>query len=404
MNYNKKTRAIAAACLSVVFMILLLSGCDFSGISDIPGIGGVPGGASEGCYIDGKKIEIRTPEIETYAYKALSAEEKQIYAAAYTALCSFENEFEIRGVDYELYFDIYGDALTALLNDCPEFFWLSGNVEANAEYQAGSDKGNVKFSMAVYDYWRGKDIADAADGLESEVAEIVGAAKEYVSDFERVKYVHDTIILYTVYDTESFELGDGADAKAKAMSNTAFGALTEAKALCGGYAKAFSLIMHELGFECEYITGSADGGPHAWNLLKLDGDYYHIDLTWDDLDGDPGDIIYSYFCLNDTELLKTHTPDTVYESLSAGSMNYNYHVYNGLYLEEYSFDAVEKMTDECGGEGMVSIKCADNDVFESALDGLLSDGKVYDIEAFKSAGSFQYMTDEALLIISFILG
>ncbi len=403
MIMSKKIRAFAAACLLMASVILMFSGCELLGISDIPGIGDQSIGASEGCYIDGKKIEIRTPERETYSYKALSAEEKQIYSAAYTTLCSFENEFEIRGVDYELYFDIYGDALTALLNDCPEFFWLSGNVEANAEYQVGSDKGNVKISMGVYDYWKGKNLSDAAGELEAAVKEIVSTAKDFSTDFERVKYVHDTIILNTEYDTESFELGDRADAEAKAMSNTAYGALAGEKVLCGGYAKAFSIIMHELGYECEYITGTADGGAHAWNLVKLDGEYYHIDLTWDDLDGSPCDIIYSYFCLNDSELLKTHTPDPEYNSFSAEATKYNYHVYNALYLEEYSFEAVNKMSDLYDGEGMFSIKCANYGVFDDALRDLVTNGRIYDLDIMSSLGTYQYMSDEKLYVVTILL-
>lgn len=54
-----------------------------------------------------------------------------------------------------------------------------------------------------------------------------------------------------------------------------------------GYAKAYMLIMNELGIECGLVTGIAknstgSSGGHAWNYINLDGDYYMVDVTWDD--------------------------------------------------------------------------------------------------------------------------
>ena len=56
--------------------------------------------------------------------------------------------------------------------------------------------------------------------------------------------------------------------------------------MCAGYAKAYQLILNRMGIECGYITGNAVNdmvsGPHAWNYVRLDGNYYQVDVTWDD--------------------------------------------------------------------------------------------------------------------------
>lgn len=402
MIKNKSARALIISCVILIISSVILTGCEFTEFPVLSGIGGQIGAHPDGLYIDGVKAEIIEPERETEAFKNLSEDEQMIYKSAYTALRGIKNEFAIYGVDYDRYLTVYGNALFAFLRDYPEFFWLNGYVEANAEFQEGSSIGNVMISLGIYDYWKDNDVAKAAAELDAEVQKIADAAREYITDFERVKYVHDTIILGVEYDVASFELGDKVTIEAEAKSNTAYGALTNGTALCGGYASAFMLIMQELGIKCEFITGEADGGPHAWNMIELDGEYYHIDLTWDDLDGTQHEVIYNYFCLNDDQILKNHVSYNENESLSADATKYNYHIYNNLYLEDYSFDTVNKMAESYDGSGMLSIKCASIEVLENLVDEIVTDSKIYDIAAFSSIDSYQYMLDDEMLVLTLL--
>ena len=94
-------------------------------------------------------------------------------------------------------------------------------------------------------------------------------------------------------------------------AHTSYGCLVNRKAVCAGYAKAYMLIMNELGIECGYVEGSAgtqgNFGPHAWNYIKLDDGYYMVDLTWDDPIGNPpGNIYHNYFCVSTETISKDH--------------------------------------------------------------------------------------------------
>lgn len=77
---------------------------------------------------------------------------------------------------------------------------------------------------------------------------------------------------------------------------TSAGVLINGSAVCDGYSHAFLYIMTRLGVEC-YVPAS-DSMDHAWNIVKVDGNYYHIDCTWDDWDN-LGMMDHNYFLLSD---------------------------------------------------------------------------------------------------------
>ena len=83
-------------------------------------------------------------------------------------------------------------------------------------------------------------------------------------------------------------------------SDTAIGALFEGKAICSGYSDAMSLFLDKLGLENVRIATE----EHVWNVVLIDGTWYHIDLTWDDpIVTNGGDIIqYDYFLITTDEL------------------------------------------------------------------------------------------------------
>ena len=111
----------SAICLFTVLSLIVMSGCDLSGIGKLPGLSG----AEEAkLYLDGNLTEISTPDRESPAYRSYNEIQKLIYSAAYTALvaANSHNEFKLSGVDYQEVFSAYGDVLTTFMNDYPEFF------------------------------------------------------------------------------------------------------------------------------------------------------------------------------------------------------------------------------------------------------------------------------------------
>ena len=84
-----------------------------------------------------------------------------------------------------------------------------------------------------------------------------------------------------------------------------YGVFVDKKAICGGYSKAFSYLCDKVGIETITVTGDADGEAHMWNMVKLDGEWYNVDCTWDDpiiKRNDPDFVRHDYLLVKDSEI------------------------------------------------------------------------------------------------------
>lgn len=116
----------------------------------------------------------------------------------------------------------------------------------------------------------GKEVFDAAFAAVDQVV------KDGMSEEEKVKAIHD----YLIYSANYVNNGDYQHAEKWASG--AGGVLIHKEGVCNSYAIAFYMMAVSAGLDCRYVTGTADGGGHAWNQVKVDGKWYYIDCTWDD--------------------------------------------------------------------------------------------------------------------------
>ena len=122
-----------------------------------------------------------------------------------------------------------------------------------------------------------------------------------MTDEEKIKAVHDYIINNSKYDSERAD-----DQIAKYDSDTAYGNLIQGYGICGGYTDSMKIFLDRLNIP-NYKIASEN---HVWNLVYINGDWYHLDLTWDDPVSQNGkDILeYNFFLITTEELesLKTN--------------------------------------------------------------------------------------------------
>ncbi|MCM1297055.1 MAG: InlB B-repeat-containing protein [Muribaculaceae bacterium] len=86
-------------------------------------------------------------------------------------------------------------------------------------------------------------------------------------------------------------------------SYSAYGVLANRTAVCNGYALAYKLLLQEVGIECCMVTSTAMN--HAWNLIRLGGQYYQVDTTWDDPTWDLiGRVVHDYMFCSDGAFAK----------------------------------------------------------------------------------------------------
>lgn len=128
----------------------------------------------------------------------------------------------------------------------------------------------------------------------------IAANTDGMNDRDKAKYFHDYLILHASYSTMLEEK----------VNHSAYHCLVNGYSVCDGYASAFKLLCDEAQIPCDVVLGQSNGGNHAWNLIQLDGAWYHVDVTFDDPVGMPEDYVGSqYFCLTTAEILKDHTID-----------------------------------------------------------------------------------------------
>ncbi len=189
-----------------------------------------------------------------------------------------------------------------------------------------------------------------------------------MNEFEKIKYIHDTVTKNCVYG----ELKSGSH-------DSAYGCLVKGKANCEGYSKAFLLLCNKAGIDSMIVTGTAQGNDgesdsHMWNMVKLEGKWYHIDLTWDDPTLTPVDksyIRYDFFNLTDSEILQTHTSEKnrFYVYPKANSYKGNYFVYNNYCAVDFdsAYDAMERAVTDAvlNGNKYASIKLNNSKTYSS---------------------------------------
>ena len=149
---------------------------------------------------------------------------------------------------------------------------------------------------------------EAAEKREQDVKEqavvdaaIASCVTDGMSNYEIAKALHDYLALNNEYDMRYYS------GNVPAISYTAYGALVNRTSVCAGYALAYERLMDQVGIPCEYVTGMTTNGYHAWNIVQIDGEWYHVDVTWDDPTPDrEGYVRYKYFLKSDKAMSRDH--------------------------------------------------------------------------------------------------
>lgn len=327
--------------LALVFAVLLiLSGC--MGGSDN---GGDTASVSEGdstaefdIYPDNNPFTV-VGRFDRAQYKALNDLQKSIYIKLDNALYNMQEGFvplgECEQRDVEL-------AYYALRNDRPEYFWIPN------EYSLRSNGNGFDFRFVEKDSdWvcSEKQRAEFEREIKAELAEFLKTVGDEDTEYQLELAAHDRICDRVTYDNAAL-----ASPENNAHAWSIVGGIAEGKAVCEGYSRAFQVMMYMLGIDCSLATG-VTSRPHMWNTVKIDGDWYNVDVTSDDAESG---FYHFFFNVTDEYIEKSYT---VYQKadkasdgdISSGKFNLflpnctaikqNYHVVNSLYIG--SADQVE---------------------------------------------------------------
>jgi len=234
-------------------------------------------GFYEDSGITGEQYTFDTTYYPYYGY--LSDDAKALYKQIYANVLAFKTSL-VPVVEITVSEVI--NVINAVYHDHPELFWM----ESGYTYKYTQDNICVHVNLEFNE--TANDIETAKTQFEARANEIIDGASSLITDYEKEKYVYQALIDCVEYD-ETAEL-----------HQSPYSALVYGKSVCAGYARAFQYIMLELGVPTYYCTGETQG--HAWNIVKLDGGYYNVDVSRADTKSSPE----RYFNRTDEDLRGTH--------------------------------------------------------------------------------------------------
>ena len=265
-------------------------------------------------------------------------------------------------------------------DDHPDVFWLDDT--SLYSYVESGDSITIELNFKL----DGDALAAAKQRLEQSVRAATDNAPTDATDYQLELYVHDYLLEHCAYDSEAVELHQNDSVRANEQN--AYGALVEGKAVCEGYARAFCLLCTRLGLKNWVLQGTSENVNHIWNCVELDGNWYHVDATWDDRDGEStsGSDNYYYFNVNDTEIKKDHTPAALYSDYDAydalyngyiptcGSMDYNYFTLNGKTIVDLDSEDLPSFVAEnaAAGAATCAFVVGDDLNFDDTYDQMVS--------------------------------
>ncbi len=232
-------------------------------------------------------------------YDSLDNRDREVYQIAYDLVMhkdesGYDRTLSMDSFEYSERENSLFPIIHAMLSDHPELFYLQSNGRKFGirTVKMGSIC-KVTFSLE-----------EGEPDENEKIARFERATQDFMSDInlnatdpEIELQIHDKLINLVTYDYELLE----RDHNNGDLGNTAYGALVEDsmgqknRAICGGYAQFFQYLLQQAGIEAAYVSGYADNesgtlseqGSHAWNIVKLDGEWYEVDSCWDDIDPPP---------------------------------------------------------------------------------------------------------------------
>lgn len=305
-----------------------------------------------------------------YAYHTLDEADRKLYLELLDALQQRKKDITVSTVQP----DTLKNVFTCVMSDHPELFYVDGYQYT--KYTIGNTITRISF-FGTYSMTE-EEIRKNQEAIDAYVSTCLSGMPKTEDEYDKVKYLYDYLIEKTEYDKEA------------PNNQNICSVFIERCSVCQGYAKALQYLMQKAGMVSTLITGYTGDEGHAWNLVRVNGAYYYIDVTWGDASytfaegsdsytGEIPPINYDYFLVTTKDLCVTHQPDYAIRLPECIEEKDNYYVREGLYLTEYSEDKLKQIFEQAyaGASGFIMFKCSDEQVFDIIKQKLIDEQAVF---------------------------
>ncbi len=345
-----------------------------------------------------------------YAYEFLSENEKKVY----NQLCSAIENFKPSVTSFAAPVNTASieKVVDYIAKDRPQYFWMN----SGASWTFDSVTKNVKAVNLKYCYTQSQ-VQSMQKQIDSVVNGICAKIKPGMSNYDILLTVYESLINMIDYDTVGLNAQEKNGLKAGDADElrSIYGAFVNKKSVCVGYARATQYILQKYGIECVLVS-SIESEDHAWNLAKIDGEYYHIDTTWGDGSNTDASknhshrVNYDYLCMTSEALsrLDSHTPESKMPIPDCTSDKCDYYKKTGAFFEAEDYAKFTEMLTSAfaKGEKSVTFKCSTKDLYGKMKKHIIEDKKVWDYagEAAEKSGftlpsKYWYQTGDELYTI-----
>lgn len=373
--------AVVAIALAAAFLFLQL-----------PELGDTP--SYDLSDVDDSGAELPEPADTAY-YHQLTPFEQSIYNALLPTVSTAGKTVEFTNVNIMDFSDCCYTVTRALQYDHPEYFWFTGGYSFDYSFHAFSDEGDITLTPKYYEYAAAFfDVAEKGEKLDKAVKNVADKARRHTADpYGQMVFVHDYLVKNAYYDHDGLEdYYQTSHNPASEYIFSAYGCLVNGKTVCSGYAKAYMLVLRELGLDCLYVVGDA-GEAHGWNCVYLDGEGYYVDITWDDPDFEPEIPLYNYAFITEETLSRTHTVDMPFTPPACTATKYDYYLHRGYYDGEYDFATAQTIITKQAGGKAAYLRFGSLAELQQAIKDLFDNKKIHKIAGGKRYGRYTYNED-----------
>lgn len=326
----------------------------------------------------GSGYQFLSEEASCFAYQSLKEAEQIWYHDIAESLGAMEEKTRLTKSSLESGLDEtdVDRIFQCVLLDHPELFYVEGYTYT--KYNRSDKIIAIDFSGAYS--MNPEQALSRQKEIGLAVQPLLAGAEGLATDYDKVKYVYETIITSTDYDLTAPD------------NQNIYSVFVNHRSVCQGYAKAVQYLLERMGVECALVQGSVDTGEgHAWNLVKVDGSYYYVDATWGDASYQPDeeetaagyyvpDINYDYLCVTTQQLLRTHILDSYVPMPVCEDTKDNYYVHEGALFTDYDREQMKQLFERAVAEGRqdVTVKCSNAECFRRILTAMVDGQEIFD--------------------------